>query len=94
VDNIFIIVETFEKLEKLPDETDPEHMGRVLGEAAPSMFVSTASQTTAFFLGALSDMPAVRAFALYAAASLLINFFMQVEKKDFWHYSKKVIAFT
>ena len=33
-------------------------MGRVLGEAAPSMFVSTASQTTAFFLGALSDMPA------------------------------------
>jgi hypothetical protein len=65
-------------MEKLPDETYPEHMGRVLGEAAPSMFVSTASQTTAFFLGALSDMPAVRAFALYAAASLLINFFMQV----------------
>jgi Niemann-Pick C1 protein len=78
VDNIFIIVETFQKMEKLPGETDPEHMGRVLGEAAPSMFVSTASQTTAFFLGALSDMPAVRAFALYAAVSLLINFMMQV----------------
>jgi Niemann-Pick C1 protein len=78
VDNIFIIVETFQKFEKYNDETGPEHMGRVLGECAPSMFASTASQTTAFFLGALSDMPAVRAFALYAAASLLINFLMQI----------------
>jgi Niemann-Pick C1 protein len=51
VDNIFIIVETFQKMEKLPDEGSADHMGRVLGEAAPSMFVSTASQTTAFFLG-------------------------------------------
>ena len=78
VDNIFIIVETFQKLEKYEDESGPQHMGRVLGETAPSMFASTASQTTAFFLGALSDMPAVRAFALYAAASLLINFLMQI----------------
>ena len=78
VDNIFIIVETFQKLERFGGESDPEFMGRVLAEAAPSMFVSTASQTTAFFLGALSDMPAVRAFALYAAASLFINFLMQV----------------
>ena len=35
-------------------------------------------QATSFFLGALSDMPAVRAFALYAAGSLCINFFMQI----------------
>ena len=78
VDNIFIIVETFQKLEKFDDESGPEHIGRVLGECAPSMFSSTAAQTTAFFLGALSDMPAVRAFALYAAASLLINFLLQI----------------
>jgi Niemann-Pick C1 protein len=31
-----------------------------------------------FFLGALSDMPAVRAFALYAGMALLIDFFMQI----------------
>ena len=61
VDNIFIIVETFQKMDKIGNESDHEFMGRVLGESAPSMFVSTASQTTAFFLGALSDMPAVRA---------------------------------
>ena len=35
-------------------------------------------QATAFFLGALSDMPAVKAFALYAAGSLSINFIMQI----------------
>ena len=31
-----------------------------------------------FFSGALSDMPAVRAFALYAGMALLIDFFMQI----------------
>ncbi|KOB77248.1 Niemann-Pick C1 protein [Operophtera brumata] len=31
-----------------------------------------------FFLGALSDMPAVRAFALYAGAALLVDFLLQV----------------
>ena len=35
-------------------------------------------QATAFFLGALSDMPAVRAFALYAAVSLTFNFILQI----------------
>ena len=33
-------------------------------------------QATAFFLGALSDMPAVRAFALHAAVSLTFNFIL------------------
>ena len=35
-------------------------------------------QTLIFFSGALSDMPAVRAFALYAGMALLIDFFMQI----------------
>ncbi len=35
-------------------------------------------KSAAFFLGALSDMPAVKAFALYAAGALSINFIMQI----------------
>ena len=52
--------------------------GRVVGEVAPSMLLSSSSEATCFFLGALSDMPAVRAFALYAGMALLIDFFMQI----------------
>merc|ERR1712226_1298133 len=33
---------------------------------------------TCFFLGALSDMPAVRAFALYAGMALIVDFLMQI----------------
>ena len=59
-------------------ETHAEHVGRIVGEVAPSMLLSSLSESTCFFLGALSDMPAVRAFALYAGMALLIDFLMQV----------------
>jgi len=42
------------------------------------MLLSSVSESTCFFLGALSDMPAVRAFALYAGMALLIDFLMQI----------------
>ena len=76
VDNIFILVQTYQRDLRKPSETLPEHLGRVVGEVAPSMLLSSSSEATCFFLGALSDMPAVRAFALYAGMALLIDFFM------------------
>ena len=78
VDNIFILVQTFQRSHRLPDETHEEHVGRIVGEVAPSMLLSSAAECTCFFLGALSDMPAVKAFALYAGAALLIDFLMQI----------------
>lgn len=78
VDNIFILVQTYQRDIRRPSETLPEHLGRVVGEVAPSMLLSSSSEATCFFLGALSDMPAVRAFALYAGMALLIDFFMQI----------------
>ena len=42
------------------------------------MMLSSVSESTCFFLGALTEMPAVRAFALYAGVSLLINFLLQI----------------
>jgi len=42
------------------------------------MLLSSASESTCFFLGALSDMPAVRAFALYAGMALVLDFFLQI----------------
>ena len=44
VDNIFIMVDAHQKTPKLENEEDEEHIGRVIGEVTPSMFVSTAAQ--------------------------------------------------
>ena len=78
VDNIFILVQTYQREPRQPSETHAEHVGRVVGEVGPSMLLSSVAESTCFFLGALTDMPAVRAFALYAGMALLIDFFMQI----------------
>ncbi|XP_058245455.1 NPC1-like intracellular cholesterol transporter 1 isoform X2 [Hemibagrus wyckioides] len=61
-----------------PDETREEQIGRVLGNVAPSMLLCSMSESVCFFLGALSTMPAVRSFALYAALAVLMDFMLQM----------------
>ncbi|XP_072460487.1 NPC intracellular cholesterol transporter 1 isoform X1 [Notamacropus eugenii] len=78
VDNIFILVQTFQRDERLPGETLDKQLGRLLGEVAPSMFLSSFSETVAFFLGALSTMPAVRTFSLFAGMAVFIDFLLQI----------------
>ncbi|XP_050677149.1 NPC intracellular cholesterol transporter 1 isoform X3 [Leptidea sinapis] len=78
VDNIFILVQTSQREPRRPNETVAEHIGRTLGQVGPSMFLTSVSESVCFFLGALSDMPAVRAFALYAGGALLVDFLLQV----------------
>ncbi|KAJ0174474.1 hypothetical protein K1T71_009582 [Dendrolimus kikuchii] len=78
VDNIFILVQTSQREGRRPDETVAEHIGRTLGQVGPSMLLTSVSESVCFFLGALSDMPAVRAFALYAGGALLVDFLLQV----------------
>ncbi|OPJ83373.1 Niemann-Pick C1 protein isoform A [Patagioenas fasciata monilis] len=78
VDNIFIIVQALQRDERLQGETLDKQIGRVLGDVAPSMFLSSFSETVAFFLGTLSTMPAVRTFSLFAGMAVLIDFILQV----------------
>lgn len=78
VDNIFILVQTHQRETRKTDESLEEHIGRILGEVGPSMLLTSVSESCCFFLGSLSDMPAVRAFALYAGMALLIDFLLQI----------------
>ncbi|XP_035212713.1 NPC intracellular cholesterol transporter 1-like isoform X1 [Stegodyphus dumicola] len=78
VDNIFILVQAFQRDERLPEESVSKQIGRVVGQVAPSMMLSSLSMSSCFFIGALTDMPAVKLFALYAGVALLINFFLQM----------------
>lgn len=78
VDNIFILVQTHQRDPKRPNETHSEHVGRILGQVGPSMLLTSVSESCCFFLGGLSDMPAVKAFALYAGMALIIDFVLQI----------------
>ncbi|XP_034945792.1 NPC intracellular cholesterol transporter 1 isoform X2 [Chelonus insularis] len=78
VDNVFILVQTHQREGRRPNESIPEHIGRTLGQVGPSMLLTSVSESCCFFLGGLSDMPAVKAFALYAGMALLIDFFLQI----------------
>uniref|UniRef100_A0A8C7YL57 NPC1 like intracellular cholesterol transporter 1 n=1 Tax=Oryzias sinensis TaxID=183150 RepID=A0A8C7YL57_9TELE len=77
-DNIFIFVLEYQRDVRRAGETREQHIGRVLGHVAPSMLLCSLSESVCFFLGALSTMPAVRSFALYAALAVLMDFALQM----------------
>ncbi|KAG7270633.1 hypothetical protein CRUP_010928 [Coryphaenoides rupestris] len=77
-DNIFIFVLEYQRDMRRPGESREGHIGRVLGNVAPSMLLCSLSESICFFLGALSTMPAVKTFALYAALAVLLDFILQM----------------
>uniref|UniRef100_A0A3Q2T462 NPC1 like intracellular cholesterol transporter 1 n=1 Tax=Fundulus heteroclitus TaxID=8078 RepID=A0A3Q2T462_FUNHE len=77
-DNIFIFVLEHQRDVRRSGETREEQIGRVLGQVAPSMLLCSLSESVCFFLGALSTMPAVKSFALYAALAVLMDFVLQM----------------
>ncbi|XP_071955334.1 NPC intracellular cholesterol transporter 1-like [Antedon mediterranea] len=78
VDNIFILVQAYQRDVRHNYESRAEHIGRILGQVGPSMLLTSSSESIAFYLGALSDMPAVKAFSLYAATAVFIDFLLQI----------------
>ncbi|XP_043358852.1 NPC1-like intracellular cholesterol transporter 1 [Dermochelys coriacea] len=77
-DNIFIFVLEYQRSVREPGERREQHIGRVLGTVAPSMLLCSFSEATCFFLGSLTQMPAVRTFALNAALAVLFDFLLQM----------------
>lgn len=51
VDNIFILVQTHQREVRQPNESVPEHIGRILGQVGPSMLLTSVSESCCFFLG-------------------------------------------
>ncbi|NXW83427.1 NPCL1 protein, partial [Alopecoenas beccarii] len=78
-DNIFIFVQEYQQQsQREPGEAREQHIGRVLSQVAPSMLLCSLSEVICFLLGALSSMPAVRAFALTAALAIALDFLLQM----------------
>ena len=54
VDNMFILVQTYQRSEREKSETAEEQLGRVVGEVAPAMLLSAVSQFTCLFIGLMA----------------------------------------
>ncbi|XP_066583703.1 NPC intracellular cholesterol transporter 1 homolog 1b-like isoform X2 [Prorops nasuta] len=78
VDNIFILVQAHQRNPRRNGETIPDHIGRILGLVGPSILLTSTSEFLCFLIGAISSMPAVKTFALYASVSIVINFSLQI----------------
>ena len=63
---------------RLPDEDIETQISRIVGRVGPAMLLTSVSESIAFFLGALTPIPAVRLFSLYAGMSVLIDFLLQM----------------
>ncbi|KAM9960108.1 hypothetical protein ACTFIW_009233 [Dictyostelium discoideum] len=87
VDNIFIIVNTFESLHVVRYDphtraailpTSEDSLARTLAKVGPSIALASLSESLAFLLGSLTKMPAVQAFSYYAALAIFVDFLLQV----------------
>jgi Niemann-Pick C1 protein len=78
VDNIFILVQSYQRDRLLDGETLENQIGRIVGRVGPSMLLTSSAESLAFVLGALTPMPAVRIFSLYASLAVFIGFVLQI----------------
>ncbi|XP_049817202.1 NPC intracellular cholesterol transporter 1 homolog 1b-like [Aethina tumida] len=77
VDNIFIIVQNHQRTKRL-DKPLVDRIGETMGKVGPSMLLTSASEIFCFGIGALSNMPAVHTFAMYATIAVLFNLVLQL----------------
>lgn len=78
VDNIFILVQAFQRHHSRESVDLEDRFGAVMESVAPSILLATLAESSCFFLGALTPMPAVHIFAMNAALALLMAFILQM----------------
>uniref|UniRef100_A0A182NDR6 SSD domain-containing protein n=1 Tax=Anopheles dirus TaxID=7168 RepID=A0A182NDR6_9DIPT len=78
VDNIFMLVHAFNRLDRDRTPDTACAIGAALGQIGPSILLTSASECCCFAIGALSPMPAVNTFAWYATVALAVDFLLQI----------------
>jgi Niemann-Pick C1 protein len=78
VDNIFIIVQHFEKAKEVEYPSTEVRLAATISRVGPSILLTAISESIAFLLGSLTPMPAVQIFSLYAFMAVFIDFLLQI----------------
>lgn len=78
VDNLFILVHTYNRLDKTKYSSISEGVADALGQVGPSILLTSMSEGACFAIGSVTEMPAVKTFALYATVAIFFNFLLQI----------------
>ncbi|KAI6191671.1 Niemann-Pick C1 protein [Aphelenchoides bicaudatus] len=78
VDSVFLFVQAYQRNEKYHTASLESRIADICAEVIPSITLTSISEAICFFFGAISPMPAVRTFSLYAGTAILINYILQV----------------
>lgn len=76
-DNVFILIMEIQR-ENPAGKSIDDIISKVLGQNGPSMMLCAFTEMTVFFIGSLSEMPAVKIFAINAGFAILFNFVLQI----------------
>ena len=76
-DNVFILVMDIQR-ENTEGKSVDDVIAKVLGKGGPSMMLCALTEMTVFLIGSMSEMPAVKVFALNAGLAILFNFVLQL----------------
>jgi len=77
VDNMFLISRAEREIPKAITSID-ERMGFAMKEIGPSIFTAAFCEATAFFIGMLTDVPALQNFCLVAGLGVITDFLLQM----------------
>ncbi|KDR12704.1 protein patched homolog 3-like [Zootermopsis nevadensis] len=78
VDDLFVIVTCWKNLNVGNNLVSlPEKMGQTMRRAGVSITITTLTDVAAFLVGALTILPSLQSFCLYAAAGLLMTYIFQ-----------------
>ncbi|CAD5229450.1 unnamed protein product [Bursaphelenchus okinawaensis] len=77
VDNIFLFVQAYQRRDR-HDIPLNDRICEIAAEVMPSMLLTSTAEAICFSFGAISEMPAVRTFSLFAAISIITNFILQI----------------
>lgn len=76
LDDAFIITGAFERTD--PTMSIGERMKQTINDCGMSIVLTTATTTAALLLGMITNVPAMRAFYIYAAPCVIIDFLYQI----------------
>ena len=76
-DNMFLIARAERNVPRYVTAID-ERIGFAMKEIGPSIFTAALCESIAFFIGLLTDVPALRNFCLVAGLGVIADFFLQL----------------
>lgn len=78
VDHVFLFVQSYQRNEKFHTASLESRIAEICAEVIPSITLTSFIESICFLFGALSSMPAIRSFSLYAGCAIFINYIFSI----------------